>query len=148
MDAGVPTWSSESTAGRLVSHQSISGAANNPTSTPGFITPVCTLTVTGVQTVFVTSSITLYGYAPPPTAIDGASLSLIIKPAGVGFNQILSESYVSFPTLTDRRRITFHGSKQLFSGTYYIGIEGYRDPYSSGTVIGVSANHTVLVFNN
>jgi hypothetical protein len=148
MNAGVPTWSSESTAGRLVYNESISGTASNPTSTPGFITPVCTLTVSGgSQTVFVTSSICLYGLSPSNTpTIDGASLALKVKWVATGFEQILSSSFVTFVSSYDKRRFTFHGSVLLYPGTYHIGIEGFRSASSVGTVYGVNADQTVLGF--
>jgi len=149
MSGGVPTWSAESSSGKLVSKQFTNGIPNNPSSTAGFITPVCTVTVTSSQqTVFVISTITLYGYSSTHPYVDGASLSLIVKPAGSGFDQILSTISATFSNDLDKRQYHFHGYPfSLAPGTYYIGIWGYRAAGAVGTVYGDWFKQDVLVFD-
>ncbi|MFM9055920.1 MAG: hypothetical protein ACKOQY_04430 [Bacteroidota bacterium] len=149
MNGGVPTWSNESTSGKLVNKYFTQGTPSSPTSTPGFISPVCTLTVTSSQqTLFIISTLTLYGYSATSPYVDSPTLSLIIKSASTGFEQTLSSGGVTLSNDLSRRQSNFHGYPCCLSpGVYYIGIRGYRAAGAVGTIYGEWYKQDILVFD-
>lgn len=150
MNGGVPTWSNESTSGRLVFKNSFAGIPTNPSSTTAFITQPCTLTVTSnQQTLLVVSSISLYGYSTSSTYpyVDGAVLSLLVKPSGQGSGWTLSSVSATFFNY-DKRQFNLHGTMSgLAPGTYYVGITATRSATAVGTITGDTFDQQTFLFD-